>query len=856
MAKKKEIEQNVIVENIISSPLDDLMGNCYSIYAKDVIQNRAIPDVRDGLKPVQRRIIFSMYKNSMFFDKPTKKCARIVGDVIGKYHPHGDFSIYEALARMSQDWKINMPLIHFQGNNGSIDGDGPAAYRYTEAKLSLLAEELVKDIEKNTVDMNLNFDDTELEPAVLPSFFPNLYVNGANGIAVALATEIPPHNLVEIDDAIIYTLTHKTVSIDDLLQFVKGPDFPTGGVIYNSSGIRDIYATGRGRIELAAKVELTEDKVAKYIVITEIPYQLNKKDLVSEIEKVKINHEVDGILEVRDETEMHGVRIVVDIKPECDSKLILQYLLNKTPLKSFYSANIVAICDGRPRTLDLISYIHYYIDFQREIITRRSQFILDKDEARLHIVEGLYKATLIVDKIVQVIKQSLNKADAKIHLQENFGFSEIQSEAIVNLQLYKLTNTDVDLFLQEMNALKAEIIELKLILTNEKKLDEAIINDLKYISKKYGIARRTEIIEKEDEIQISARDLILNEPVMLAITRDGYVKCSSIKSYKSSNSVLPGIKPKDCLVCADQVDTIDFVLAFTSKGNFLFIPVHEIQDGKWKDEGKHINYLINLPFDEKIIKCFVIKDFNVPAFVVSVTKKGQIKRTQLKDFYALRYSKPVCMMKMVKNDELADVVITSGNDNILVISSIGNSTFFNENQLSVLANKTAGVKSMNSLKDSSVVSLLNFRQDEKGKILLLTDKGHTRIFDCSNLVLTQRLGKSVEIYKSFKSDLHQTIYSTKLNKTLSNVHLFTLDSNLVMHEFDINDFYVSPTKNAKDNLGMNNQCVLSLVFNTDVKHIDSNFETFAVEKEQDKDEKETDENDPYQQISIFDDLGD
>lgn len=861
MAKMKSKEIQEIVENIVGSPLDELMGNCYSIYAKDVITNRAIPDVRDGLKPVQRRIIFSMYKNNMFFSKPTKKCARIVGDVIGKYHPHGDSSIYEALARMSQDWKINMPLVDFQGNNGSIDGDGPAAYRYTEARLSLLAEELVKDIEKDTVEMRLNFDDTELEPEVLPCYFPNLYVNGGGGIAVALATEIPPHNLVEIDDAIIYKINHKDATVEDLLTFVKGPDFPTGGCVYDTEGLKSIYLTGKGKIDILSKIELVENAKENQILITEIPYQINKKDLVTEIEKVRQSKEIDGIIEVRDETEMHGARIVVDVKKESDCKLILQYLLNKTPLKSSYSANIVAICAGRPKTLDLLSYVNYYIDYQKEVITKRSNFILEKDKARLHIVDGLYKATLIVEEVVKTIKESDNKADAKVKLQKNYGFSEIQSDAIVNLQLYKLTHSDVSLFVDEKNALEKEIAELEEILGSEKKLCNVIVGNLKEISKKYGIKRRTEIIPEEhsQEVVINPRDLIINEEVMVAITRDGYIKRSSMKSYKSSNSILPGIKTKDRLVFADSASTLDYVLCFTSKGNYLFVPVNEIYDSKWKDEGKHINYLINLPFDEQIIRAVVISDFEIPAFVVSVTKKGQIKRTSLKEFFAIRYSKPICMMKMLKNDELVDAQISSGDSNIVLVNTLGNATYFNENQLNVLGNKTAGVKSMNNLKDSTVAGMLLYDPEEKGKFIVFTNKGHVRPFEVTSLALTQRLGKTTEIFKSFKSDIHKTVFIDKIAKGVDSQEYTFLDESSVIHEFVIDNFYIVPTKNAKDNLMINGEYLLKEAYLLNGQHINSNTVTYDVKIEEEsieEDETSNEEKKNYTQLNIFEDLGD
>ena len=494
MAKK--VQEELAPENISVESLDSIMGDKYAVYAKYVIQDRAIPDVRDGLKPVQRRIIYSMYQNGNTYDKQTKKCAKIVGDVMGRFHPHGDSSIYEALVRMSQPWKMSEPLVIFQGNNGSIDNDPAAAYRYTEAKLNEFSENLISDIDKNTVDMTLNFDDTEFEPVVLPCRFPNLYVNGSDGIAVAIATQIPPHNLTEICDAVIYRIQHPNCELDELLEIVKGPDFPTGGIIYKSQGIRDIYETGRGKIEIASKLRVdTSNKNYNEIIITQIPYGVVKQSLVFSIDKIKKSHEIDGINEVKDLSTGDDIEIVIETKKEVDPQIIIAYLMNKTQLKVSYSSNIVAICDKHPRTLSLISYLDYYIEFQVDVITRRTQFLLKKAKDRLHIVEGLIKAISIINEVVQLIRKSKDKADAKLNLQNTFGFTEPQSEAIVTMRLYKLTNTDVTIYVAEKENLINQINDYEEILANPNKLKKVIINDLKVIVKQFGQPRRSSIEE-------------------------------------------------------------------------------------------------------------------------------------------------------------------------------------------------------------------------------------------------------------------------------------------------------------------------------------------------------------------------
>ena len=891
-ARNKPVEEE-IVENISVESLDGVMGDRYAIYAKYVIQDRAIPDVRDGLKPVQRRIIFSMYQNGNTYDKPTKKCAKIVGDVMGRFHPHGDTSIYDALVRLSQSWKMSMPLVTFQGNNGSIDNDPAAAYRYTEAKLNEFSETLINDIEKNTVDMTLNFDDTEFEPVVLPCRYPNLFVNGSEGIAVAIATEIPPHNLTEICEAAIHYIQHPKCSLDDLLEIVKGPDFPTGGVIYECQGIRDIYETGRGKIEIASKVTIDDsNKNYNELVISEIPYGVVKQNLAYQIDKIKKSHEIDGINEVRDLSSGDEIKICVELKKEVDPNIVLAYLMSKTQLKVSYSSNIVAICDNHPRTLGLLSYLDYYTKYQIDVITRKFNFDLKKVKDRLHIVEGLIKSVSIINEIIAIIRKSADKADSKKNLMNAYGFSEIQAEAIVTMRLYKLSNTDVRIYVEEKAELEKTIAYLEETLADENKIRKVIVNHLKAIIKKFGIPRRTVIETKKDEIQIDKRDLIVKEDVYVVVTKDGYVKRSSLKSYKSSNGALPGVKQNDVVIMNQILNTADYILAFTNKGNYIIMPVHEILEGKWKDEGKHINYMCNLPLQESLIRCIVVKNFEAPACIAIVTKNSQVKKTLLSDFYTTRTSKPVCCMRLTGNDEVADVAVLYGNSNIYLSTESGRSTtYFNENAFEPTKLKTCGVKGISTLSKSTISRMLTYRPGEKSKLVIVTDKGFVKIADSSNFVLTDRLGRTGTILESFKTSPHLMRCCFKLKGKPTELTIHCLMKSGEMKDFTIKDFYLTPQdKHCITNLeGFNKEKdVIEYIYNDEAEVIEANVkadapikmpsetptliksspksqendifyspdkkQTIKIVKIDDSSEEPEEEN--YEQISIFDEMGD
>ena len=875
MAKKKiDLVEENYVENISIQPMEEVMGDRYATYAKYVIQDRAIPDVRDGLKPVQRRIIFTMFKNNNVFNKPTRKCAHTVGAVMGTFHPHGDTSIYEALARMSQDWKIRYPLIDFQGNNGSIDGDSPAAYRYTESRLSEISNELVREIDKKTVDMQLNFDDTEFEPTILPARFPNLFANGTEGIAVGMATEIPPHNLKEIIDAVIYRIGHKTATVEDLMLFVLGPDFPGGGIIYESEGLKNIYLTGRGRIEIASKEEIVQNKDNQQIVITEIPYKTQKNQLVFEIDKIIHSKAVDGLLEVRDESDWKGIRIVIDCKKDAKVDLLLQYLNNKTGLVSSYSTNMVAIVDGRPKTLNLLTYVDAYIAHQVDVVTRKSRFDLERFQARLHIVEGLIQASLNINEVVEIIKKSKDKADSKVNLMNRYGFSNEQAEAIVTMPLYKLSHTDEVTLENEKVQLLKDIETLKGILEDESKLNRVLVRELKAIADKYGDERRTIIKEKEEIAPIDKRELIAKDDVMIALTRDGYLKRSTIKSYRSSgDNPLPGLKDGDELIAQGLVNTTDYLICFTNQGNYICVPVHKITENRWKDEGNHLNAFSTLNPGEKIIKGLAVSDFRDDLYLGVLTKYGQIKRMPLNYIEKGKRTRPIRNMRLLNGDEVSDIQVLSGNSNLLVITSNGNVTYFNENELSILSSKAGGVKSVAGLGKNTAVALIAFDEEEKNKVILFTNKGHYRIFDNAHINLTNRLGKVQLVMPCFKSDVHRIVSAFKLNNRgadLLKINLF-LDNNQY-HFFDLTDFYLTDlNKYAKKNIDIPAKTSVDSVIDTNIEIINKktvshpvtvkekerpviDFESEDGVEEENEIVEEKESKDGFEQISIFDDL--
>ncbi|MDT4098655.1 DNA topoisomerase IV subunit A, partial [Staphylococcus aureus] len=676
--------------------LEDVLGDRFGRYSKYIIQERALPDVRDGLKPVQRRILYAMYSSGNTHDKNFRKSAKTVGDVIGQYHPHGDSSVYEAMVRLSQDWKLRHVLIEMHGNNGSIDNDPPAAMRYTEAKLSLLAEELLRDINKETVSFIPNYDDTTLEPMVLPSRFPNLLVNGSTGISAGYATDIPPHNLAEVIQATLKYIDNPDITVNQLMKYIKGPDFPTGGIIQGIDGIKKAYESGKGRIIVRSKVEEeTLRNGRKQLIITEIPYEVNKSSLVKRIDELRADKKVDGIVEVRDETDRTGLRIAIELKKDVNSESIKNYLYKNSDLQISYNFNMVAISDGRPKLMGIRQIIDSYLNHQIEVVANRTKFELDNAEKRMHIVEGLIKALSILDKVIELIRSSKNKRDAKENLIEVFEFTEEQAEAIVMLQLYRLTNTDIVALEGEHKELEALIKQLRHILDNHDALLNVIKEELNEIKKKFK-SERLSLIEAEiEEIKIDKEVMVPSEEVILSMTRHGYIKRTSIRSFNASGVEDIGLKDGDSLLKHQEVNTQDTVLVFTNKGRYLFIPVHKLADIRWKELGQHVSQIVPIEEDEVVINVFNEKDFNTDAFYVFATQNGMIKKSTVPLFKTTRFNKPLIATKVKENDDLISVMRFEKDQLITVITNKGMSLTYNTSELSDTGLRAAGVKSIN-----------------------------------------------------------------------------------------------------------------------------------------------------------------
>lgn len=738
-------------KKIYDYSLEYIMGDNFAKYAKTIIQDRALPDVRDGLKPVQRRILYAMYKDGNTYDKPTKKSAKAVGNIMGFYHPHGDSSIYDALVRMSQWWKNNHCFVEMQGNNGSMDGDGPAAMRYTEARLSKIAGEMLKDISKDTVLMSLNYDDSLLEPTVLPARFPNLLVNGATGISAGYATNIPPHNLGEVIDATIKRIEDPNCDLNDILKIIKGPDFPTGGVAEGAKGIAEALRTGRGKVTVRCKYEITGPKSNRQIIISEIPYDVNKSALVKKIDEIRIDKKVDGISEVRDETDRNGLQIAIDLKKGSNEDLIVNYLLKNTDMMISYNYNMVAIVNQRPMTLGVLQILDAYIAFQREVITRRTEFDLKVAKARMHILEGLIKALSILDEVIKVIRGSKNKANAIENLQTEFDFTKEQAEAIVNLQLYKLTNTDVTELEEEIKQRQKEIAIWTEILENEEALKHVMKTELNLVKKEYATPRKTEIKDEVTEIKIDETSLIPKEDCIVVVTDEGYVKRVSTRSYSSSQEAT-GLKVTDHPIGIYEANTMDVLILFTSLGNFLYIPVYELPDLKWKDLGKHVSNIVKISSNEDILSSYLVKDFNEKVNFISITRKGMIKQTPLQDLKVQRYSKPITLMKLKEGDRVINV--TKAEEEIFITTHSGLGLRYKTEEVPVTSLRGSGVKAIN-LKDDTVASGQSFTDGDF--LIVITDKGTSKRIKIDEFEITSRARKGVQVIRDVKTNPYHII---------------------------------------------------------------------------------------------------
>lgn len=784
---------NSIVKKIYDYSLEDIMSERFSRYSKTIIQNRALPDVRDGLKPVHRRILYAMYKGRNTYDKPYKKSAKTVGDVMGSYHPHGDSSIYEAMVRMSQWWKQNEILIDMHGNNGSMDGDSPAAMRYTEARLSQISNELLRDIDKDVVTFAPNYDDSLLEPTVLPAKFPNLLVNGSTGISAGYATNIPPHNLGEIIDATIKRIDSPNCYLDTILDIVKGPDFPTGGIVEGINGIKSAYKNGRGRIIIRSKVKIEKNRGKEQIIVEEIPYDVNKAQLVKKIDEIRIDKKIDGIVEVRDESDRNGLRIAIDLKKDVDSELILNYLYKNTDLQVSYNFNMVAIVNRRPMTLGILEILDAYIDHQKEIITKRTEFDLAHAKARMHIVEGLIKALSILDEVIQTIRSSKNKSDAKDNLIKQFDFTEKQAEAIVMLQLYKLTNTDVTELLEENKNLQIIINGLEQILADPEKLKGVIKEELRKIKSEYATPRKSEIRAEIMEITIDPTQMIPKEDCIVVVTSEGYIKRVSPRSYSASEGETL-LKEGDYVIGLYELNTLDTVLLFTNLGNYLYLPVNDIPDLKWGELGRHVSNIIQTTVGEKIIYSTAVTNFETDEVVTIFTKDGMIKRTNLIDFKVQRYSKPLICINLKKGDNVVSVTRDNGNE-VFIATHLGYGLRYSIDEVSITGIRTAGVKSI-ALKDDYVVSGHVFNDEDY--LVVLTDKGTGKRIRLTDINSISRARRGNLIVRDVKTNPYYVV-GTYITNSKGEIGIKSNDDiiNFKVTELPISDNYSTGTNITK-----------------------------------------------------------
>lgn len=759
MAKKKIINDQTKYRPEL---LEDIMGAGFGRYAKYIIQERALPDARDGLKPVQRRILYAMYHDGNTWDHAYRKSAKTVGLVIGNYHPHGDSSVYDAMVRMSQDWKVRLPLIDMHGNNGSIDDDPAAAMRYTEARLAKVTQIMEEDLDKNTVEMAPNFDDTENEPTVLPVPFPVMLVNGATGIAAGYATNMPPHNLNEVVDATIFRIQNPESTLTDVMDILPGPDFPTGGIVQGEKGIREAFTTGKGRVVVRSKCEIHEEKTCQQIIITEIPYEVIKGQLVKKMDEIRVSKDIDGILDVRDESDREGLRIVVDIRKDIDANMILNYFYKNTDLQIYYNYNNVTIIDKRPVQVGLLGLLDAFIEFRKDVVLRRSRYELNKMEARCHIIEGLMKAVSILDEVIRIIRASMDKGDAKRNLMKEFGFDEPQAEAIVSLRLYRLSNTDIVTLRQEFAELVNRIEETRAIIENENVLHSVLIKELRNVKKEYGQERKTRIEAEVEEVNYDKTAMIANERVVVTISRDGYVKRVSMRSYNAVGDQETNIKDGDVLIGTIECDTLDTLLLFTSKGNYASLPVWQIDEGKWKDLGMHLNKVVRIDGDDKIRNAILIKSFDTYAWIVTVSSAGQIKKTPVNSWQIERNSKVVTAMNLGKNATMLNAFLVYSNDQILMLSKDGFAYRFAIDDIPSTGVKSKGVKAMNLAKGDAVAWGCVVRQDDPA-VLFITNNGQMKRVHMDEILLGNRPMKGNLICKRLKTNPNILVQARSLS---------------------------------------------------------------------------------------------
>ena len=754
MAKKKEVIDST---KYIPALLEDIMSDRFGRYAKYIIQERALPDARDGLKPVQRRILYAMYHDGNTWDHPYRKSAKTVGLVIGNYHPHGDTSVYDAMVRMSQDWKVRLPLIDMHGNNGSIDDDPAAAMRYTEVRLAKVTQVMEDDLDKDTVEMAPNFDDTENEPTVLPVPFPVMLVNGATGIAAGYATNMPPHNMKEVIDATIYRIQNPTCSLDEVMQLIPGPDFPTGAIVQGKQGIVDAFTTGKGRIVVRAKTEVVDAKTCKQILVTEIPYEVIKSELVKQMDEIRISKEIDGILDVRDESDRNGLRIVIDVRKDANIDLILNYFYKNTDLQIYYNYNNVAIIDQRPVQVGLLGLLDAFIEFRKDVVLRRSRYELKRMEDRCHIIDGLMKAVSILDEIIAEIRASKDKSDAKKRISQLFGFDEIQAEAIVSLRLYRLSNTDIMDLREEFAHLVNQIEETKAIIENEKILKSVISKELRTVKEAYGDDRKTKIEDQVSEIVIDRTSMIQSEKVVVTVSRDGYVKRVSMRSFTASEGTVTGKKEGDELIGSIPCDTLDTLLLFTSKGNYAYLPVWQIEEAKWKDNGMHLNKVIRIDGDDKIQNVILVNNFDTYAWIITIASNGLIKKTPVKDWMLQRNSRVTTAMNIAPNAELSAAFVCYEGQDVVLVSKDGYAAKYALTDIPSTGVKSKGVKGLNLAKGDILTSGCAVNKDTTA-LFFMTKSGNMKRVKLSDIQEGNRPVKGSLIAKKVKSNPQEIIY--------------------------------------------------------------------------------------------------
>ena len=784
------------INNILNQSLDQIMSDRFGRYSKYIIQQRALPDARDGLKPVQRRIIFAMNELGLFSDKAFKKSARIVGEVIGKYHPHGDSSIYEAMVRMAQDWKMNVPLIDMHGNKGSIDDDPAAAMRYTETRLTKISKTLLLGINKKTVSFSPNFDDSEIEPTVLPSLFPNLIVNGARGIASGYATEMPPHNLSEVIKAIIEKIKNPNITLKQIMKYIKGPDFPTGGEIQGKEGILNAFEKGQGKIIIRSKYRINNSIKNPFIEITEVPYGVVKSRLVREIDEKRFNKSVSGIKDVRDETDRNGISIMIELTSGTNPELILNYLLSKTSLQVYYNYNNVAIVNNGPKLMGMMDLIDAYLKHQKEIRSSEIKFDLKKDNIRLEIIEGLIQVGKMSEDVIDLIRNSEGSKKGVVKaLIKTFNFTKLQAESIAELRLYRLSRNDQSIYIEEKNNLIKRVEKYNSILNNPEIFNNYLINLLKDFRKEFSTKRKTQVTDEIQKIEINMEDLIKHEDVWIGFSKQGYIKRISNRSFQSNDLNKYSLKDNDFIIFLKKINTFDKLLVFTSKGKYITIPVHLIKELKWKHIGKHINDFASIEVDEKIINVIAVNDFNLDINLVSVSKKGKAKRTKLIKFSSSRYSKSMYCMKLEEQDEMISMKASNGCNHIIVISSEGKAVKYLEKQIPIQGINSKGVKAISLENNSFVINMVIV--NSKDIIGMISNRGLVKKIKVENILTTSRISYGKNLYKWVKSNPNVVIDAEVINPE-TKIVFKDFDQSLKIFKFKI--FSLTTTNEGFSNL--------------------------------------------------------